>query len=144
MFFGEYEHTIDDKNRLTLPAKFRDALAGGVVLTRGLDACLDVYTRADWDALVQARLASLDPFSREARALKRFFFSAAADAELDKQGRVLVPPALVKRGKLGREVVVAGVHDHLEIWDRSVWAEQVTKIEGSADDVAERFAEQRG
>src|SRR5688500_12661661 len=143
MFFGEYEHTIDDKNRLTLPARFREALADGVVLTRGLDSCLDVYARADWQALVDARLATLDPFSREARALKRFFFSAASDAELDKQGRVLVPPALVKSGKLGREVVVAGVHDHLEIWDRAVWAEQVTKVEGSADDVAERLAEKR-
>ena len=143
MFFGEYEHTIDDKNRLTLPAKFRDALADRVVLTRGLDACLDVYTRADWEALVQARLVPLDPFSREARTLKRFFFSAASYAELDKQGRVLVPPPLAKRGKLGRDVVVAGVHDHLEIWDRSVWAEQVTTVEGSADDVAERLAQNR-
>jgi len=80
MFFGEYEHTIDDKNRLTLPARFRDALAGGVVLTRGLDECLDVFARSDWDALVEARLAPLDPFSKEARELKRFFFSAASDA----------------------------------------------------------------
>ena len=115
MFFGEYEHTIDDKSRLTLPARFRDALAGGVVLTRGLDECLDVFRRADWDALVEERLAPLDPFSNEARRLKRFFFSAAVDAELDKQGRVLVPAALVRHAKLGREVIVAGVHDHLEI-----------------------------
>ena len=143
MFFGEYEHTIDDKNRLTLPARFREALAGGIVLTRGLDDCLDVYARAAWDTLVADRLAPLDPFSKEARELKRFFFSAASDAELDKQGRVLVPPALVKRGKLGREVVVTGVHDHLEIWDRSAWADQVTKLEGSAEDVAERLAEKR-
>jgi MraZ protein len=143
MFFGEYEHTIDDKNRLTLPARFRDAFAGGVVLTRGLDQCLDVFPRADWDALVAARLAPLDPFSKEARDLKRFFFSAAADAELDKQGRVLVPPALARHAKLGREVVVAGVHDHLEIWDRAAWTDTVTKVEGSADDVAERLAQSR-
>ena len=143
MFLGEFEHTIDDKNRLTLPARFREPLAGGVVLTRGLDECLDVYARADWDAMVEARLAPLDPFSKEARDLKRFFFSAAADAELDKQGRVLVPPALSRHAKLGREVVVAGVHDHLEIWDRGAWAEQVTKVVGRADDVAERLAEKR-
>jgi transcriptional regulator MraZ len=143
MFLGEYEHTIDDKNRLTLPARFRDALAGGVVLTRGLDDCLDVYARSDWNALVEARLATLDPFSKEARDLKRFFFSAASDAELDKQGRVLVPPALLRHGRLGREVVVAGVHDHLEIWDRAAWNDNVTKVEGSADDVAERLAEKR-
>ena len=143
MFFGEYEHTIDDKNRVTLPARFRDALADGVVLTRSLDSCLDVYSRADWDALVTSKLAGLDPFAREARELKRFFFSGANDAELDKQGRVVVPPALAKRARLGREVVVAGVHDHLEIWDRAAWADHVTKVEGSADDVAERLAEKR-
>ena len=144
MFFGEHEHTIDDKNRLTLPARFRTACAGGVVLTRGLDTCLDVYTRANWDALVEARLAPLDPFSREARDLMRFFFSAAADAELDRQGRVLVPPALARHAKLGRDVVVAGVRDHLEIWDRTAWAAHVSEIEGSADDVAERLAQKRG
>jgi MraZ protein len=143
MFFGEYEHTIDDKNRLTLPARFREALAGGVVLTRGLDECLDVYARPDWDAMVEGRLAPLDPFSKEARDLKRFFFSAASDAEIDKQGRVLVPPALHRHAKLGREVVVAGVHDHLEIWDRAAWADKVTTVEGSADDVAERLAQKR-
>ena len=143
MFFGEYEHTIDDKNRLTLPARFRDSFAGGVVLTRGLDECLDVYARGNWDSLVEARLAPLDPFSKEARDLKRFFFSAASDAELDKQGRVLVPPALMRHGRLGREVVVAGVHDHLEIWDRTAWNDNVTKVEGSADDVAQRLAEKR-
>jgi MraZ protein len=143
MFFGEYEHTIDDKNRLTLPARFREALAGGVVLTRGLDECLDVYARAAFDAMVAAQLAPLDPFSKEARDLKRFFFSAASDAELDKQGRVLVPPALHRHAKLGREVVVAGVHDHLEIWDRRAWGAHVTTVEGSADDVAERLAQKR-
>jgi MraZ protein len=144
MFLGEYEHTIDDKNRLTLPARFREPLAVGVVLTRGLDECLDVYPREDWNRLVDARLAPLDPFSREARDLKRFFFSAAADAELDRQGRVLVPPALMKHAKLEREVVVAGVHDHLEIWDRRAWGEHLASVEGSADHVAERLADRRG
>ena len=143
MFFGEYEHSVDDKSRLTLPAKFRDALADGVVLTRGLDDCVDVFARADWQRRVDERLAPLDPFTKEARKLTRFFFAAAADAELDKQGRVLVPPALYRHARLGREVVVAGVHDHLEIWDRATWADHVTKVEGSADDVAERLAEKR-
>ena len=144
MFLGEFEHTIDDKNRLTLPARFRDELAAGAVLTRGLEKCLDVYSRDDWGRLVDARLAPLDPFSREARELKRFFFSGAVDAELDKQGRVLVPPALLKHAQLGREVVVAGVHDHLEIWDRAVWRDHLAAVEGSADHVAERLAERRG
>jgi MraZ protein len=144
MFLGEYEHTIDGKNRLTLPARFREPLAGGVVVTRGLDACLDVYPRDDWNRLVEARLATLDPFSREARELKRFFFTGAAEAELDKQGRVLVPPRLLERASIDREVVVAGVHDHLEIWDRRAWGDHLAAVEGSADHVAERLAEQRG
>ena len=143
MFFGEYEHSIDDKNRLTLPAKFRAAFADGVVLTRGLDSCLDVFARADWQVRADEQLAPLDPFAPETRDLMRFFFGAAADAELDKQGRVLVPPALVGYAHLGREVVVAGIRDHLEIWDRKSWAARVTKVEGSADDVAERLADKR-
>jgi transcriptional regulator MraZ len=144
MFLGEFEHTIDDKSRLTLPARFRDALAGGAVLTRGLDECLDVFPREDWNRMVEARLAPLDPFTREARELKRFFFSGAADVDLDKQGRVLVPPPLRERARLGREVVVVGVHDHLEIWDRGGWRDHLAAVEGSADHVAERLAEQRG
>jgi MraZ protein len=144
MFLGQFEHTIDDKSRLTLPARFRDALAAGAVLTRGLDGCLDVFPREDWNRMVEARLAPLDPFTREARGLKRYFFSAAADVEPDKQGRVLVPPALIESAKLGREVVVAGVHDHLEIWDRQAWRDHLAAVEGSADHVAERLAEQRG
>ena len=100
----------------------RRSRAHGAVSTR----ILDVFARADWDALVEARLAPLDPFTKEARELKRFFFSAASDAELDKQGRVLVPPALHRHARLGREVVVAGVNDRLEIWDRTAWAAHVT------------------
>lgn len=144
MFLGQFEHTIDDKSRLTLPARFRDALTAGAVLTRGLDACLDVFPRDDWNRMVEARLSPLDPFTREARELKRFFFTAAADVELDKQGRVLVPPALITSAKLGREVVVAGIYDHLEIWDRQAWRDHQAAVEGSADHVAERLAEQRG
>ena len=118
MFFGEYEHAIDEKSRLTLPARFRDALGSGVVIGKGIDANLDVYPRASWTDVVEERLAGLDPFSRETRELQRFFFSGVVDAVPDKQGRVLVPPKLAERAGLEREVVVVGVYDHLEIWDR--------------------------
>jgi len=143
MFFGEHEHTIDDKSRVTLPARFRDALGDGVVLARGLDANVDVYPRTAWQNGVEARLAELDSLSRESRELRRFFFAGAVDAELDKQGRVLVPPVLVKHATLGKEVVVAGVYDHIEIWDRAAWVEHLRGVEGSAGDVAERLAEKR-
>ena len=140
MLLGAYEHTIDDKNRLTLPAKFRQAFADGVVVTRGLDGCLFAFRRADWDRLVESRLAALDPLSEEGRRLTRFFFSGASEAELDKQGRLMLPAALIGHAKLGRDVVVAGVHDHLEIWDRAAWREQLQTVEGSAEHVAERLA----
>src|ERR687886_825618 len=140
MLLGEHEHTIDDKNRLTLPAKFRQAFSDGVVVTRGMDGCLYAYTRADWDTLVETRLAGLDPLSKEGRRLHRFFFSGAAEAELDRQGRVMLPAALIQHAKLGRDVVVAGVHDHLEIWDRAAWRQELAEVEGSAEHVAERLA----
>ncbi|MCL4290603.1 MAG: division/cell wall cluster transcriptional repressor MraZ [Thermoleophilia bacterium] len=142
MFLGEYEHTLDDKSRLTLPAKFRDAFAGGCVVTRGMDGCLVVYTREAWERFVSVRLEGLDPFSREARQMARFLFSGATEAEPDRQGRVMIPPVLVSRAKLDREVVVAGVRDHVEIWDRATWRAHLEDVEGSAELVAERLAAQ--
>jgi MraZ protein len=143
MLLGEHEHTIDDKNRLTLPARFRHVFGDGIVVTRGMDGCLFAYTREDWERLVRDRLATLDPLSKEGRRMQRFFFSAAAESELDKQGRVNLPPALLTHAKLGRDVVVAGVHDHLEIWDRDAWRRELAEVEGSAEDVAERLAAKR-
>jgi MraZ protein len=143
MLIGEYEHTIDDKNRLTLPARFREAFSDGGVVTRGLDSCLTVYTRADWEQLVEDTLRPLDPLSREARELERYYFSAAAEANFDKQGRVLIPPPLAQYANLGREVVVAGVRNRLEIWGRDAWRKQRDEFEGSAEHVAERLARQR-
>ena len=143
MLLGEYEHTIDDKSRLTLPAKLRESFAAGIVLTRGMDGCLNAYTRADWDRLVETRLSTLDPLSREGRVMQRYFFASAASSELDKQGRVPVPAALAETAGLGREVVVAGVYDHLEIWNRAAWREHLREVEGSAEHVAERLAAKR-
>jgi MraZ protein len=143
MLVGEHEHTIDDKNRLTLPAKFRQAFAEGLVLTRGIERCLYAYPRSEWTASVESRLRELDPLSKEGRLIRRFFFSGAAEAELDKQGRVMVPSSLGEHAGLGKEVVVAGIHDHLEIWDRASWRAHLDEIEGSAEDVAERLATKR-
>ena len=140
MLLGEYEHTLDDKNRLTLPARFRQAFAEGIVVTRGIDGCLHAYTRDDWASLVRGSLATLNPLSKEGRRMQRFFFSGAAEAELDKQGRLMLPGALLSHAKLGRDVVVAGVHDHLEIWDRAAWRKELAEVEGSAEHVAERLA----
>jgi MraZ protein len=143
MLLGAYDHTIDDKNRLTLPAKFREAFQDGVVVTRGLDGCLYAYRRPDWARLVESRLATMDPLRPEGRRIQRFFFSGATEADLDKQGRVMIPAQLIEHAKLGREVVVAGVNDRLEIWDRAAWRKELAEVEGSAEDVAERLADQR-
>ena len=143
MLLGEHEHTLDDKNRLTLPARFRAAFAGGVVVTRGMDGCLYAYRREDFNRLVETRLVELDPLSQEGRRMHRFFFSGAAEVDPDKQGRVMIPAALIQHAGLGREVVVAGVHDHLEIWDRARWRKEMNEVEGSAEDVAERLATRR-
>jgi MraZ protein len=140
MLLGEYDHSLDDKNRLTLPAKFRQSFSDGVVLARGMDGCLAVYTREGWDTFVESRLAVLDPLSKESRQMSRFMFAGASETELDKQGRVMVPAPLVEHAALEREVVVAGVRDHLEIWDRAAWREQLMEVEGSAELVAERLA----
>jgi MraZ protein len=139
MLLGEYDHTLDDKNRLTLPAKLRDELGDEVVITRGLDGCLAVYSRSAFDVLA-ARMGTLDPLSRETRTMQRYFFTGAPPVELDKAGRMVVPAKLLEELEIGREVTIAGVYDHLEIWDRASWREQLTHAGGSAEDVAERLA----
>ncbi len=142
MFFGEYEHAIDDKSRLTLPARFRATLADGVFLTKGLDGSVDVYPKDAWQMTVAERIGRLDPLLPDTRTLQRHFFGGASEDTPDKQGRVLLPAPLVRYGKLAKDVTVVGSNDHLEIWDRAAWAERLEGIEGSADHVAERLAAQ--
>ena len=142
MLLGEYEHTIDDKNRLTLPAKFRKAFEDGVVVTRGLDGCLWAWTPDGWAGYRDSTLASFHPLSQQGRRMQRHFFSGASQGELDKQGRLVIPATLLEAAGITREVTVAGVSDHLEIWDRAAWKRELAEVEGSAEDVAERLAAQ--
>ena len=142
MLLGTHDHTIDDKNRLTLPAKFRRAFEGGVVVTRGLDPCLVAYPRDEW-ARSQSRIADLDTLSGEARQLQRVVYANAVEGDLDKQGRFVISARLKEYAGLERDVVVAGVNDHLEIWDRAAWQRELTESEGRTRDVAERLAAQR-
>ncbi len=142
MFLGEYEHTLDDKSRLTLPAKFRGRFADGLVLTRGMDGCLNAYTREEFTRVVEMWGSRLDQLTREGRIMQRFYSSAASETVPDKQGRVIVPQALATRAGLEREIVIAGVLDHLEIWNRAAWREHLKDVEGGAEDAAERLAAQ--
>src|SRR4051794_36474480 len=139
MLLGDPNHPLDDKNRLTLPAKLREQLGEEVVITRGLDGCLSVYSKSAFEVLAE-RMGTLDPLSRETRTLQRYFFTGAPPAELDKQGRMVIPAKLLESVGIQREVTVAGVYDHLEIWDRAAWRAQMHEAEGSAEDVAERLA----
>lgn len=140
MFLAQYEHAVDDKNRLTLPAKFRQAFADGVFVVRGVDPCLLVFTRDGWERFVARRLEGLNPFSREARQMSRFIFAGALETELDRQGRIVLTPTLLEYAGVRREVVVAGVRDHLEIWEPTAWREQLREVEESAERVSERLA----
>ena len=139
VLLGEHEHSLDDKNRLTLPAKFRSELGERVVVSRGLDGCLYVYAERDWEKF-RERIASLDLLSAGGRTMQRRFFASASIAELDRQGRLVIPAVLLERTGIGREVTIAGIDDHLEIWDRSAWAVQLAETEETAEDVAERLA----
>ena len=139
MLLGEHDHSLDDKNRLTLPAKLREHLGDRVVVTSGFDGCLYAYAQDEWERHA-ARISALDGLSRESRMMHRHFFASAVTAELDKQGRMVLPAPLLEAAGIGREVTIAGVHDHLEIWDRTRWREHLREVEGSAGHVAERLA----
>jgi MraZ protein len=139
MLLGEHEHTLDDKHRLTLPAKLREQLGEHVVVTRGLDGCLSVYSGAEWERLAR-RVGTLDPLSSASRTMQRYVFASAGEAEVDRQGRIVIPTRLLESVGISREVTVTGVWDHIEIWDRAAWRDRRETVEGSAEDVAERLA----
>ena len=120
-FHGTFEHSLDAKNRLTVPSKFRAALAGKVFLVRGPDPCISLYPEATYAELTDTALAGLNPFSTEARELKRFFHGNATETELDSAGRVMLTPRHLEHAGIDREVVITGAGDCLELWDRSAW-----------------------
>jgi MraZ protein len=138
MFIGEYQHTLDDKGRLAIPAKFREELRQGAVITRGLDSCLFLFTRRQWEELA-AKLATL-PFSQAtSRAFARLMLSGAMEVELDAQGRILIPAFLRGYAELNGQAVVAGLLNRLEIWDEKAWGKYKDKAEEESGDIAEKI-----
>lgn len=121
-FRGTFDHTLDAKNRLTVPAKFRNDLAKGVVLATGVERCMAIWIPEEYEAYAAAALAGLNPLSPQARELKRFFSANAFDTEIDAAGRVAVPAKLIEYAGLSKEVVVTGAGECLEVWDRRAWA----------------------
>jgi MraZ protein len=139
MFIGEYLHTLDPKNRISLPAKFRKELGRAVVITRGLDRCLFVYPKAAWKKEAEAR-AELAGGTAAARGLARLFLAGAMEAEVDSAGRILVPDHLKSYAGMKSKAVIAGVASRVEMWDEKAWKQYTAAIERDA----ETFAEQLG
>ena len=121
VFTGTFDHTLDAKNRLTVPARFRPALGGGLFMVKGLEPCVAVWPTEGYSATTSAALAGLNPFSPQARDLKRFFYANAFDDKLDSAGRIMLPGALLAHAGVDREVHILGQGDYLEIWDRERW-----------------------
>ncbi|EMR07607.1 hypothetical protein C772_00623 [Bhargavaea cecembensis DSE10] len=138
MFMGEYQHTVDTKGRLIIPAKFRDDLDGGFVVTRGLDKCLFAYTMDEWKRL-EEKLKALPVTKKDARAFTRFFFSGATEVELDKQGRVNLPANLLSYAGLEKDCVVLGVSSRIEIWAKEAWEGYFEESEDSFNEIAENL-----
>lgn len=139
MFIGEYKHNLDEKGRLALPAKFRKQMRG-TILTRGLDRCLFVFNKDEWEELA-AKIKALPMSQANSRAFSRLMFSGAVEAPLDSQGRILIPEYLKEYAGLGKIAVVAGVFNRLEIWDENHWRKYKSKTEASSDDIAEKLGE---
>ncbi len=140
MFIGEYQHTTDEKGRLIIPSKFRDPLGYEFVMTKGLDNCLFVYPKSEWE-VIEGKLKSLPLTNKDARAFVRFFFSGASECSLDKQGRVLIPSNLREHSKIDKDTVIIGVATRLEIWSKEEWESYNEDDSLSYDSIAEKMSE---
>lgn len=140
MLIGEFRHTIDDKKRVALPARFRQELGKKVVVTHGLDNCLFVYPMKQWEIISQ-KLANMPIGQADNRGFNRFMLAGAVETEVDSMGRILVPDFLKEFAGLKSKVVVAGIHNRLEIWDERRWKDYTDKVRKQADVLAERLGE---
>ena len=139
LFLGEFEHSIDDKGRLAIPAKFRPALDDGLFITRGLDRCLVIWDGDSWRAMAE-RVRDLNPWQGDARRMQRHFFSGAVQAQPDKLGRVVIPQYLRAYAGLETDVVVVGLADRVEVWARAEWERERGEAERDSADLAEHLA----
>lgn len=140
VFIGEYNHTIDDKGRLAIPVKFRQDLAKGAVVTRGLDASLFLFPKEEWDKLA-AKLANLPLGQSNTRAFARLMLAGAMDVEVDKQGRIVLPEYLRQYAGIKKSVVLAGLYTRLELWDEEKWEEYKRETEKDVGAIAEKMGE---
>lgn len=140
MLIGEYRHTMDDKNRLSLPAKFRKEMGKKIIITRGLDRCLFVYPIGEWKKFSE-KLAGLSIGSAEGRGFSRAMLGGAMETDVDASGRVLVPDHLKEYATLSAKVVVAGIHNRVELWNEEAWNKYTNGVEKEANSLAQKLAD---
>lgn len=140
MFIGEYSHTIDQKGRMAVPSKMRGQLGSGAVVTRGIDSCLWVFPKKEWQALA-GKIAQLPLTDANSRAFSRLMLAGAMEVEFDSQGRVLLPGYLREYAKLSKNAVVAGLYSRLEIWDETKWQTYKTKTEKATEEITAALSE---
>ena len=138
MFIGEYHHTIDEKGRIIIPAKFRESLGNEFIITRGIENCLFVYSLENWVKITE-KLNSLPFTKKDARTFNRFFMSGATNVELDKQGRVNISAPLIQYANLNKDCVVIGTGDRLEVWSQESWDSFFDSTKDSMSDIAENL-----
>ena len=138
MFIGEYHHTIDEKGRIIIPAKFREELGNNFIITRGIENCLFVYSEENW-AKITDKLNSLPFTKKDARTFNRFFMSGATSVELDKQGRVNISKPLIDYASLLKDCVIIGTGDRLEVWSQESWESFFDSTKDSMSDIAENL-----
>jgi MraZ protein len=136
-FTGTFDHNLDAKNRLTIPSKFRAALAGGVYLVRGVEKCVSLYPRTTYEQIAQETLKGINPLSTQGRELRRVLYASALETELDSAGRVMLSPKFLEHAGIAREVVITGVGECLELWDRSSWEDYDNDLTARAPDLTE-------
>jgi len=140
MLLGEYTHALDDKRRVALPKKFKVELGKKVVLTRGLDNCLFLYSKKEWEKTVE-KLSQLSFTQKDTRGFTRFMFAGASEIDVDSAGRILVPENLQDFANLGERIVLAGVSDRVEVWSEKAWAKYTKEVESQGEKLAEKLGE---
>lgn len=138
MLIGEYKHTIDEKNRMSFPIKFRKEMGKTVVVTPGLDKCLFIFTLKEWSRIA-GKLSEASMLSADNRSFNRYLLGGATEVGVDPQGRILIPDFLKDRAGLAGKVAVVGVHTRVELWDQASWDTYKKSVEAQADDLAEKL-----
>lgn len=138
MFIGEYSHSVDDKNRISMPSKFRHNLSGGCVITRGLDHCLWVYPKEEFGLLAE-KISDLPITQKNARSFSRLMLAGAVEVELDKSGRIVLPKYLLEFAKIKSKISINGVYNRIEIWPEEEWHNFKTEMENNSEDIAENL-----